>query len=588
MLQPITRLFDRVDKRNVLVITIVSLAIRLVILPWSQTVQADAVSRVYIALSWLQHPHYITDGYWGPLHHYSNALFLWITDDLVVGPKLLNIILASLTVLPLYGFAKSVFRNRNGAVFVSLIYIMAPIVMRNSFQALSGVSYAFYVVTSMFFLAEGLRQNGNLKYAAIAGFAITLAAATRYEAWVVIAAFTLVAFLHKQWRFTAVFWFFAMLFPGSWMIGNQIEFGDFLYSVNQNDVWNIQREGINDSVDSVLLTQRLIFFPLSFLQNTSPITVGFILFGLGWSAYKRRLSKSQVLWLIPFLIMAAIFMQKAYAGTLMLQNRFTITWVVLLLPFAALVFDFSRYKKLRLVLAVFAVVTLFPMSYAWSLPKYKEWFGESNLALALDHLVVANSQELESVPRLRIEDTQALVNTINSHQYGSGLVLDFIGWDRTFYVSLRSPMYSYVTNGSKYGGIDFEYLNSYLNQNPKGLIMLSRIGRLIESAEQCSYTLGWTQIDKYLSLRPVSATFGERIFEYDVIGQSQFNEACTDSVQIDLFDPSRNEAFFKQLICSDMPWYNNVKRSAFWRGESIDTALAKNARHMVRVENENK
>jgi hypothetical protein len=49
------------------------------------------------------------------------------------------------------------------------------------------------------------------------------------------------------------------------MIGNQLEFGDFLYSGNQNDVWNIQMEGINDKVDSVKLIERVVFFPMSLL-----------------------------------------------------------------------------------------------------------------------------------------------------------------------------------------------------------------------------------------------------------------------------------------------------------------------------------
>ncbi|MFT6210077.1 MAG: hypothetical protein ACJATE_000680 [Bacteroidia bacterium] len=579
------KLLQKQDNRNILAIVLLAIVVRLLILPWSQTVHADAVSRVFLALNWLSNPHYITDGYWGPLHHYLNALFLWIFPGWIIGPKLLNIILASLTVAPLYGFTMSLFSNRKGAVFVALIYVFCPIVMRNSFQSLAGISYAFFVVSSMFFLAEGLRKDGNLEYAILAGFAITLAAATRYEAWVIIATFTLVSMLFEQWKFTAVFWIFAMIFPGSWMIGNQIEFGDFLYSVNQNDVWNIEKEGINDNVDAVLLMQRKIFFPLSFIQNVSPITALFILFGLGWAITKRKITRAQLIWLIPFVVMAAIFMQKAYAGTLMMQNRFTQTWVILLLPFTALAFVNPNFTKLKSVLMTIAVVTLMPLSFFWGLPKYQEWFGDGNLAKAMENLALSSAREVESIPLLRSPDTERLVTAINSNKQGGGLVLDFIGWDQTYYAALRAPVRSYITDGAKHGEVDYPRLKDYLSKNPEGLIVIGRFGRLNQSMTIYSSAIGWKAINKWLSFELLLETKGEKLFTYHVLDSLETNLLEFDSISNPLFSQDRNAAFFEQIIRSDLSWNSKVKRSSFWNGEPLDTTLAKNARYMVGLEN---
>ena len=580
------KFFQKPDNRNVLAIVLLSFIVRLFILPWSQTVHADAVSRVFLALDWLSNPHYITDGYWGPLHHYLNAFFLWLFPGWIIGPKVLNIILASLTVVPLYGFTMSLFNNRRGAVFVALIYVFCPIVMRISFQSLAGVSYAFFIVTSMYFLAQGLKKNGNLTFAALAGFAITLAAATRYEAWVIIATFTLVAVLFKQWKFTTVFWLFAMIFPGTWMIGNQLEFGDFLYSVNQNDVWNIQKEGINDNVDAVLLMQRKIFFPLSFMQNVSPITTLLILFGLGWAIFKRKITRPQLIWLIPFLVMAAIFMQKSYAGTLMMQNRFTLTWIVLLLPYTALAFVYPNYAKLKNVLMIIAVTTLMPLSFFWGLPKYQEWFGDGNLAKAMENLALSSAREVESIPLLRNADTEYLVTAINANaQEKSGLILDFIGWDQTYYTALRAPVRSYITDGAKHGEVDYELLNKYLNRNPNGLMVLGRFGRLNQSVENYGSIVGWKPINKWLNVQPVLETKGEKLFTYQVLDSSDSSLAAIEhSVSQPLFSQERDAAFFEQLIRSDLSWFNKIKRSSFWDGEPIDSTLAKNARYMVWLE----
>lgn len=572
-----------------LLIAFLALAVRLIILPWSQTVHADAGSRILIALDWLANPHYITDGYWGPLHHYLNAFFLWLFPGWVIGPKALNITLATLTVFPLYGFTRNLFSNTKGAFFVALVYAFSPLVVRNSFQALAGVSYAFFVVSSMYFLSEGLKK-GDLRNAVFAGLAITLAAATRYEAWVIIAAFTLVGVLHKQFKFTAVFWLAAMLFPGTWMIGNQLEFGDFLYSVNQNDVWNIQMEGINDKVDSVKLIERVVFFPMSFMIIVSPMATALLLCGLGWAIIKKQLSKEQVIWLVPFLIMAAIFMQKAFVGTLMMQHRFTITWMILLLPFLALIFIHPKWQKAKSILLTISVVTAIPLSFTWVYWQHTKYLGQTNLAYALDELTIGMSHEIEAVPLLRSKVTEQLVEEIKKNAVpNQGLVLDFMGWDKTCYTAIRSEIESYQTNGAKHGETDFEYLDNYLSKYPNGQIVFHQLGKLNGKTIVNDSIFGWKELNRWFVANKVWTGDGLKLFNYrEITLNEEIALNIQESGKLGFFDMTHNAAFFEQKIRFDKSWFTKVRRRSFWDGETMETTMKKNTDYMIEQEGQRK
>lgn len=125
----------------------------------------------------------------GPLHHYLNALFMLIFPGKALGPQVLNILAASLTAIPLYGFTLTVFGSRRGAVFAASIFVFSPIALWTSLQALSEVSYGLFLASALFALSINQDQPRAWRSAAIAGLLMTFAAATRYEAWVLIAAF---------------------------------------------------------------------------------------------------------------------------------------------------------------------------------------------------------------------------------------------------------------------------------------------------------------------------------------------------------------------------------------------------------------
>lgn len=580
------RILQHPYRRDVLIIAAAALAVRILVLPWSHTVHADAVSRIHIAYEWLLDPHYIREGYWGPLHHYLNAFSMLLLPGKVAGPVALNILFASLTAVPLYGFTLNTFGSRRGAVFAALLYVFAPMVMWTSLQALSEVGYGFFLAMTLFALSEGVRNTKGMGTALGAGLLLTCAAALRYEAWVLIAVLTGVVFLLRGWRYTAIFWAASMVFPATWMIGNHLEFGDALYSVNQNDVWNMAKEGINDDVTPVLRTQRALFFPWSFMLNVSPLCGLLLLAGMIRAIVKRRLGWRQWLWLLPFVVMAVVFQRKAWDGSLMLHHRFVVTWLVLLLPFMALVFLGAQWTRLRNTLMIVGLASVVPLSFVWNRVYYTERFGEGRLWQALDELTMANYRELEVVPRLPGPETEVLLGLINLKAVpGEGLLLDFHGWDRTYHLLLHALPNTMVVGGAKHEEYHAEEVAAFLSKHRSGLLLLSRTGMLRNNAEFRGVTVTFEGTGIPLVADAPFELRGLRLIRYSVIAPDDPRLAqATTGEPWALFPQDNDAEYYNELIRNDERWYNRVKRQAHHDGVPVDTALHRNVLYMLERE----
>jgi hypothetical protein len=578
--------FQRPYRRDVLLIALAALVVRIAAIPWARTVQADAVSRIHIAYEWLLDPYYIKEGYWGPLHHYLNALFMLVLPGKTAGPLALNILCAVLTVIPLYGFALNLFGSRKGAVFTSLLYVFSPIVLWTSMQALSEVSYGFFLACAIYALSEAPREQRGYRTAIVGGLLITCAAALRYEAWVIIATLTLVVFLLRSWRYTLVFWLCAMVFPGTWMIGNQLAFGDFLYSVNQNDVWNMLKEGINDEVLPKDRLMRALFFPWSFMLNVSPVVMVLLAVSLVGAMVRRTLTRDQWVWLIPAVVMVAVFQRKAWEGSLMMQHRFLVTWLVLLLPFVALVFQGVRWPRSRMALMVLGFVSVIPLTFAWNKVDYIRIFGDNLFGKAMDDLVMAYYRELEVIPRLPGPETDELLALINTQSVtGGGLVLDFHGWDRTYYLLLHAHANTVVVGGAKYEAYDPEELAELFRAHPHGQIVFSRTGMLKDRATLRGELMELEDTGMPLIVGPPEVLRGLRLFNYRLAADDAPERlAAQDLDPVRVFPEGKDAEYFDQQIRTDEQWYYRVRRQAYQESVPVDTMVRRNVDYLLDME----
>ena len=110
---------------RIYILVIIVLTIKLILLPYSQTVNADAVSRIFNSISWMEKPPWIKTSIWAPFHFYINGIGLFIWNDRVITPKVINILFSSFTLIPFYLFTKREF-NKNGAL-VATIFLLYPL-----------------------------------------------------------------------------------------------------------------------------------------------------------------------------------------------------------------------------------------------------------------------------------------------------------------------------------------------------------------------------------------------------------------------------------------------------------------------------
>ena len=84
---------ERLYKNKIFLLVVIVLIIKLLLLPFSQTTDADAVTRVFLSLDWLDNPSWIKTSVWAPLHFYLNGFGLYLWNNQVLMPKIINIVL---------------------------------------------------------------------------------------------------------------------------------------------------------------------------------------------------------------------------------------------------------------------------------------------------------------------------------------------------------------------------------------------------------------------------------------------------------------------------------------------------------------
>ncbi|MDQ3101997.1 MAG: glycosyltransferase family 39 protein, partial [Bacteroidota bacterium] len=214
-----------------------ALVARLIAWPFSDVVDADAVTRALIGESYMSYPGWIGDGVWPPLHFYLNGSFTLLFGSRELGSVLVNVLLGSAIVFPIY-FLSRRWSNDSVAIAVALLIAFDPLVFRNSLQGLSEIPFLFFFACSFNALSAAILDAPAKaeRNALTAGAFITIAAGMRYEAWLLIGLLALMLVLMDK-RLLRWFLFTAVIFPMIWMITTGLAHGNLVKGLEHVLQW---------------------------------------------------------------------------------------------------------------------------------------------------------------------------------------------------------------------------------------------------------------------------------------------------------------------------------------------------------------
>jgi len=324
---------------------VAALVPRLAVFPINENLYGDAVVRTELAERWVESPHLIrsfSDGaqQFGPLHLYLVGAVLKGVDREHAG-RAVSLLFGVLSVVPLFALTRRFFGWRAG-VWACLAFSVWGMHLQLSTTAASEAVALFFMLGVFALFAQALEENrfGPLFGAAMV---LNLACALRYDAWMYVPLLAVMPLLWRQDKVAGLtmavsFGLLCLPFPLWWMQGNELAHGDPFYPVTYIDAFHqswVASSG-GGAKDWWLRVQGLGFWPGSALFTLTPGVA--LLGGLGmWKAWRER---PELRWLVLAALVPTAYytLRAAVLLNFLPIGRFTVTQVVLLLPFVALGF----------------------------------------------------------------------------------------------------------------------------------------------------------------------------------------------------------------------------------------------------------
>lgn len=371
--------YRRVTRERLQIVGLFSivLIVRILAFLFSKNEAYDCVDRIIIAQEWVNHPFFMADARLVQQHLvmpiYLIGIGIW--NDPLITPRVINLIIGSLTAFPFFLLVRLVFDKRT-AIYSTLFFSFFTLHVRCSVIASSEAPFIFFLLFALYFLFK-FRSTDRIRNLIYSAFLLNLACMTRYIGWIYMPLLFLLVpkslealknallFKTKTINHMLIFGGISSAFPIFWMTGNYMSFGDPLYPVHITtnytmDLINHNFLG-NDSLMKALgfRLYYLAFWPAVVFLSMTPVVAAFSAFGIGYSIYKRK-------HLAPIMLIGAIylwFLYKVMTKTFILLPRFTIDSSILALPFAVIgmnkiLFYFNNnWRRWFAVLVPLSVVT---------------------------------------------------------------------------------------------------------------------------------------------------------------------------------------------------------------------------------------
>jgi 4-amino-4-deoxy-L-arabinose transferase-like glycosyltransferase len=277
----------------------------------------DPHSRTIMALNWLKAPFFIylpNDVTWvfAPLHCYLNAAVMLLSPDPILAPRLLSLLLTSLTIFPLYHSVKFEFGPR-AALYSALACCFCTLFIHPAAIAASEGINLFFVFSAFYFFLRYRKSESwrDLLCSAFSGLAATM---MRYDSGPLTSMMTLLLIVYafrdrgdsvhsgrgKAFAQALVFGLVSHAFALMWVTAQWIELGHpFYMTVDSLDAAVIKMHLANRGWLEMILYQTA-FLPGVMLLSTPLPAFAASAVGLFRSVKQRHFSN--LFWLLMAMV----------------------------------------------------------------------------------------------------------------------------------------------------------------------------------------------------------------------------------------------------------------------------------------------
>ncbi len=446
----------------------VALLVRLLLLPHATLDDNDAATRIWLGWRWADDPFFITNGLWGPLHFYLIGMVLRFWPDPVWAPLVLHVALGALVPIVVYRLTLELFGSHRSAIAAGLIFAFYPVAIDVSLGARVETPFVLSFGIGLFALVRAWRPDGQVRHAVVAGLAITLASALRYEAWILMPFLTLMLIRHP--RRAAAFLATAMIHPVIWMIGNYLEFGNPLFSITTTSSW--VEDATAQAPETELMPGLVRVAKLvgrTGVEMTLPVAL-LVSAGVFESVRRRRAESA---WLALPIALFAVFAFFTFRSSMPTKQSYSATFGILLIPFVALALErlgVERWSRGRCIAGAGAL--LVAMCVFMSGPLIGRLPGGKSITASAvptmaDEVSVRRLQALLQEAKL-VPGTDALI----SDNFGSRSTV-YVAWQTRLHPEsiCRDPT---VANWH----VPSEEIRSFLSKNRSGVLITRPSGRI--------------------------------------------------------------------------------------------------------------
>ena len=345
---------------------------------------ADDYSRTVISWDWLQSPR-IYSGVWLSMHFWLEGIFIWIFNDLTLGPVICNTFFSLLTLVFLYLTFERIF-TKQVAFISTLIYCVFPFQVWLSVSAMPEPVFFFFVIFSVYYFVIWYQKHdykNSIQYIMISAVSLNIANLLRYEGWFFTVAFIIMIGIlsyrknksNRQFYINIAYSLLSVISILWWLYLNNRDYGDAFFFIKETNK-------IYAGLSNAGFLQRVVQYPF-FIFYIAPLTTVLGLWKIIQTVRNKRdgfkgnfsLLRIFLLFNLVELLLLMLSGIVGSGGTNMI-SRYIVLNSVMLFPFA--VWQLTDLKKYILI---GGSVTLVVVNIVWSF-YYQQAYREDTYEVA--------------------------------------------------------------------------------------------------------------------------------------------------------------------------------------------------------------